>query len=234
MRATMPRIILFAFLVAAVLLPNFGNAQVFQTGTPAPPATAEYAEWQFSNEPMVFNGLIYYPTRQTRFFDSQTMMQTGVYRSVPVYADVTLQPHSVVFVPVGRGLMRAYEVNAVRDIGAFPQMRSPERPAGTAGAAVPAPAPMTSSSSDDLTNIPRPTRMESLRRPESNDGVWLEYDGSRYYSRGKAVAFDPARFKQIGDYRGFAVFRTNGGSTDEIWVSIVKDGPVAPYKRERM
>src|SRR5581483_8361142 len=111
MRAIMRGKLLWTFSFAAVLLPISGSAQVVQTGTPAPPATAEYADWQFNSEPLLVNGLIYYPTRESRFFDAQIMVQTGVYRSVPIYADVTKQPFSVVYVPIGRGLMRAYEVN---------------------------------------------------------------------------------------------------------------------------
>src|SRR3954453_13718434 len=85
----------------ALLLPTIGNAQ--------PPVTAQSAQWQIYSEPIIVNGLIYYPTREMRFFDPRIMTQTGVYQSVPVYADVTLEPHSVLYVPVTRTMMRGYE-----------------------------------------------------------------------------------------------------------------------------
>ena len=58
--------------------------------------------WQFNDEPIMVNGLIYFPTRERRFFDGEIMSQVGVYRRVPVYADVTLEPHSVIYLPIGR------------------------------------------------------------------------------------------------------------------------------------
>src|SRR5262249_7568848 len=146
------------------------------------------------------------------------------YRSVPVYADVTQQQLSVVYVPIGRGLMRVYEVNP-RSIVTLPV--PPPEPAPDADAAVPRlvsnPAPA---------DIPRPTRMESVRRPDARNGVWLEFDGARYYSDGPAAPFDAARFTQVGDYRGFAVYRASSGQPDEIWVAVAMgESPVAPYKR---
>src|SRR5262245_12264158 len=105
-----------ALLSVAVLCPAVARAQVYRVATPPPPATSEYAEWQFNNEPMLFAGLVYYPTRETRFFDGNIMSQVGTYRSIPIYADVTMQPYSVVYVPIGRTLLRAYEVNAARDV----------------------------------------------------------------------------------------------------------------------
>jgi hypothetical protein len=229
MRAIMGCRLLWTFSFAAVLLPISGTAQMFQTGTPPPPATAEYADWQFNSEPLLVNGLIYYPTRETRLFDSQIMVQTGAYRSVPIYADVTKQPFGVVYVPIGRGLMKAYEVNPARDIATIQPPRNAERTVGTSGAVVPAPVP-TSARFDD---VPRParTRMESARRPEATNGVWLEFQGVRYYAEGAAVAFDANRFTPIGDYRGFPVFRAKDGRADQIWVSIVMDGPLAPYTK---
>jgi hypothetical protein len=225
MRSRTQRVVLIGCLSAAVLVPTFGNAQVIQAPTPPPPATPQYAEWQFNGEPMAFNGLVYYSTRGTRFFDSQIMTQVGVYRGVPVYADVTLQQSSVVYVPVGRGLMRAYEVNAVRDIGALQQTPPFEAPPlGTAGAVVPAAAASASTS-----DIPRPTRMESVLRPNAQNGVWLEYRGARYYSDGPATAFDAKRFTRVGEYRGFPVYRSANGSSDQIWVTVIENGPVAPY-----
>src|SRR5262245_30353193 len=95
--------------VAMVVLCGSVDAQVYQFRTPPPPVTAQYAEWQVNSEPIIVNSLVYYPTRETRFFDGEIMAQVGVYRSVPVYADVTLEAHSVIYVPVGRNLVRGYE-----------------------------------------------------------------------------------------------------------------------------
>ena len=84
-------------------------------------------------------------------------------------------------------------------------------------------------------DIPKPARthVESIPRPRDNDGIWLEYGGSRWYADGPAAVFDAARFMQIGLYRGFPVYRDKDRGADEIWVRVVEDGPVAPYAKRR-
>ena len=235
-------------LSMAVLLPKIGNAQVYQFRTPPPPVTAQYAEWQFNNEPLLVNGLIYFPTRETRFFDGGIMMQVGVYRSVPVYADATLEPYSVIYVPVGRMLMRGYERRRSGELAGTQGSRVPAFPVDIATPNPPEPispatleaiatrgpeqtAPREAPIVDTLMSIPTRTYVESIRRPSEANGIWLEYRGSRYYSSGPAVNYSSVRFTQIGDYRGFGVYREHNGKPDQIWVRVVADGPVAPYSK---
>jgi hypothetical protein len=249
-----------AVLTLAVLLPNLGSAQVYQSKTPSPPVSAQYEAWQFNDEPILVNGLIYYPTRERRFFDGEIMSQVGVYRHVPVYADVTLEPHSVVYLPIGRQSMRGYErrregelagttgsrmpafpVEVASSITTMPRELRPEvlAPIGTSGtfrtedAAIPAPAPEVAIETAERPNVPRPARtnIESIPQPRENNGVWLEYAGSRWYSDGPAAVFDPNRFIEIGNYRGFPVYRDKSRGAEEIWVRVVAGGPVAPYAK---
>jgi hypothetical protein len=95
-------------LFVAVLFPTVGRAQVFQR-RPSPPATAAHAEWQINGEPIVFQGTRYFPTRDFRTLDARVMVQVGVNEGVPVYADTTLEPNSVIYVLVGRERLRVYE-----------------------------------------------------------------------------------------------------------------------------
>jgi hypothetical protein len=243
-----------AVVAMVVLLPATGRAQVYQWRTPAPPATAQYAEWQFNNEPIFVNGLVYYPTRETRFFDGQIMVQVAVHLSVPVYADVLLEPHSVIYVPVGRNLMRGYERRREGEIAGTQGSRTPAFPVDVASSietrrvepylsvsAVPdiaPPPPPPIPAQPPLANVERvsapvniPTRIETAQRPMGANGVWLAFNGARWYSRGPAAVFEPNRFTSVGEYRGFPVYREKNGSPDEIWVAVVKDGPVAPYVR---
>ena len=233
----------------ALLLSTVADAQVYQWRTPAPPVTAQYAEWQFNNEPLIVNSVLYQPTRETRFFDGEIMVQVGVYRSVPVYADVTLEPHSVVYLPVGRSPMRGYERRRDGELAGTQGSRVPAFPVDIPTSSGPVPAPIPSPSmiavpipapepplTRDLTSAPRtarsaPMHIESIPGPSRPNGVWLLYDGARWYSRGPATIFIPDRFTQVGEYRGFPVYRENNGRPDEIWVAVVKDGPVAPYAR---
>src|SRR5436190_19836150 len=75
------------------------------------------------------------------------------------------------------------------------------------------------------------THVETVVRPAGNSGVWLTYDGARWYSAGAAMPFVPDRFTPVGEYRGFPVYRANSGDQNRIWVSVVQDGPLAPYEK---
>lgn len=227
-----------AVLCMALLMPKVGNAQ--------PTVTAQSADWQISSQPIVVDGLVYYPTRETRFFDKEIMTQTGVYLGVPVYADVTLEPYSVLYVPLSRMMMRGYERRRDGELAGTTGSRVPSFPVdirtdaeseartftipGAAGTGGTLPAPGASVFTPDVPRVTR-TRMESIPRPRGNDGIWVEYAGERWYSDGPAVVFDAQRFHQIGVYRGFPVYRDAERGAEEIWVRVVADGPVAPYTK---
>jgi hypothetical protein len=205
-----------ALLSLTLALPDLGNAQPLSTA-PAPPEAAPDSAWQFTSEPILMAGLVYYPTRGTRFFDPMLMTEVGAYGGVPIYADVTQQPYTVVYAPIGRGLVRTYEINS--------QRTQTTAPVGTAGSML-LPATPRSSPFD---SVPTRTHVESIPPPAGNNGVWLEYDGRRWYSSGPAAIMSADRFVRLGEYRGFAVYRERESSNGVIWVEVVKDGPLAPY-----
>ena len=232
-----------AVLVAAGT-PELGRAQAFQFRSPVPEVTAATAVWQVSSEPIMVQGLTYQATRDYRLFDGQVMTQIGVYQGVPVYADTTLEPYSVAYVPVGAQRMRAYERVRDRELAgttgsrtpAFP-VRSPSLPAaeeravGTAGTIVPSAAgPMEVVAAPNAV-LPTPTSVESIPRPRETSGIWLYFSGSRYYAAGSSVPFSADRFTVIGQHEGFPVYRDANGNPSQIWIPVVKDGPVAPYAK---
>jgi len=264
------------FLSVAVLLPKTGNAQVYQLRTPSPVVTASASDWQINSDPVVVNGLVYYPTRGFRFFDGQVMMQVGVVERVPVYADTTLEPFSIIYVPIGRDRMREYERRRDGELAGTTGSRPPSFPgqspsvqalrdtsvgaAGTSGLIEPAQPPLAAvapavpssavpatvgTSGGDAPNatssvgtggrsdrgLARRTLIESIPRPSGANGVWLEFNGARWYADGPATSFSPDRFEPVGDYRGFPVYRDKTAARDAIWISVVKDGPLAPYVR---
>ena len=240
-------------LSMAVLFPKVGNAQAYAFGSPAPEVTAGAADWQINGVPIVVNGLVYYPTREFRIFDPSVMMQTGVYQGVPIYADVTLQLYSIAYVPITRSSMRAYERKREGDLAGTTGSRTPSflveiasdtaranaarasgatavaGAASTAGSTVPAPASSVGTTYAPARARPQRLQMESIPRAVATNGVWLEFEGGRWYADGPAVSFSPDRFEPIGEYRGFPVYREKQNAKSEIWVSVVKDGPVAPY-----
>ena len=238
------------FLTVAVLFPNVGSAQAFQFRTPPPDASAAGAAWQINSEPVTVGGLTYYPTRAFHLFDGQVMAQTGMYENVPVYSDTTLEPYSELYVPVGNGRMRVYERRRERELAgttgshvptfpvASPSVPAPrervvgtsdERAVGTAGSFV----TRVASESAVRPDRARPRRtaiITAVSHANVANGVWLEFNGARWYSNGPAASFSAGRFEPVGEYHGFPVYRDTSGS-DNIWISVVKDGPLAPYTK---
>src|SRR6185295_1426045 len=64
-------------VLAAVLLPGTGAAQVYQLPTPAPVVTAADAPWRNTDQPIYYAGGLYYPSGPTEFFDGNIMARTG-------------------------------------------------------------------------------------------------------------------------------------------------------------
>jgi hypothetical protein len=255
--------VLGLFLTAAVLFPKTSNAQVFSFRTPPPTLNAAGADWQINSEPIVVSGIVYYPTRGFRMFDGQVMAQVGMFDRVPVYADTTLEPYSLMYVPIGGARMREYERRRDGERAGTTGSRAPSFPVMVATERAPfEPAPGTSGAAIDTADArtdtavvgssgrreaaapnaigtvgapdrsrPRRSPIESITPPSAANGVWLEFEGARWYAAGPAATFSPDRFEPVGDYRGFAVYRDRTGTKNEIWISIVKDGPVAPYSR---
>ena len=94
--------VLSCFVIVAVIVPKVGSAQGSSHRIAPPVVNAAAADWQLNSEPIIVSSTLFQATRATRMFDGQVMVQVGVYQRVPVYADVTLEPNSVVYVPVAR------------------------------------------------------------------------------------------------------------------------------------
>jgi hypothetical protein len=219
-------------------------AQVLDRPTPRPTRTAVNEDWYLDRGPIFVSGDYYYPAGSSVFFDRNTMVMTGFYGTVPVYADTTLEPHSIVFIPIGRGLMQPYERRRAGDIvgttgsraPSFPVQRDAEALLTETGAALPDGIGYTPTrtvpDSDAVTpgTLPNQGVLTSARAPEEIGGVWISFQGTRWYAAGPAVVFDPSAFEQVGAYEGFPVFRSRAGLGDRIYIPS-RDGIVAPYER---
>jgi hypothetical protein len=222
--------------------------------------SAAGVDWVRNGGPLFYAGNFYYPTGPTQVFDGNVMRQTGSFEGTPLYEDATLEPHSIVYVPIGGGLMRPYERRREGELAGTVGSRTPTFPVQPASSAamrgartraavaptipstapIAAPAPAASTSSDvaavgtsgaaiaasrDRTAGPAPRL-----RPRASDGVWIEFQGTRWYSDGMAVSYDPDRFVPIGSYRGFPVYR-DSADANRIFVTVAPDGPIAPFTR---
>src|SRR5262245_46448866 len=104
------RALLFSlFLTIAVLVPTVGSAQVYSLPTQPPLVSAANTPWYASGDPVFFAGNFYYPTGPTVFFDGNVMVRSGIFQGVPLFTDTTLEPYSMIFLPVGGNVMRPYE-----------------------------------------------------------------------------------------------------------------------------
>jgi hypothetical protein len=73
--------------------------------------------------------------------------------------------------------------------------------------------------------------VESIPGPSSNRGIWISYRGARWHSAGAAVSYSADRFARVGQYRGLPVYRDRHGPAGEIYIPVVKDGPLAPFRK---
>jgi hypothetical protein len=260
------------FLRAVVLLlvtAASAAAQVQSRPTDPPLVTAVNETWYQLREPIDFAGVLYYPAGAAVFFDGNEMARIGHYNGVPLYMDTTIEPYSVILVPVRRGLMQPYERRRQGDLVGTTGSRTPsfpvrttitpvdtfgipqspvsptelqqpigaisvftpnepvtlgERMAATAAeapAAAPAPAAATARQEPPI---------ETLLRPENNDGLWVRYGGDKWLSAGAAVPLRASEFRVVGDYAGFPVFMRSG-QEDTIYLP-TRAGLIAPYKRK--
>ena len=108
-------------------------AQIQSRPTDPPIVTAVNESWYQLREPIQFAGDLYYPAGPTVFFSGNIMVRTGHYNGVPLYADTTLEPYSVVLVPVTRGVMQPYERLRRGDLAGTTASRPPSFPVRASG-----------------------------------------------------------------------------------------------------
>jgi hypothetical protein len=272
-----------ALVLAAslLLIPGAARAQMIWQPAPAPLVTADNTIWFTAGDPVEWNGDRYYPGGASQFFNAFQMVRAGSFKGIPLYTDTTLQPNSVVFVPLSGGRMQPYERTipgtvagttgsrppvVVAEIGPYSapldgraQAAGPPAfaPAydvvmlesnasvtpgptavGTSGRSVPAaatsggstaaPAPAAMTSPGARTVAAPPARTSTLRKPSGANGIWINFDGRRWFSGGKAIDYEAASLTQIGTYHGWSVYTRNGDAS-MIYVPSTP-GRLTPYK----
>jgi len=112
-----------------VLIGN-AAAQALYQPTPEPTITAESADWYATRAPILHAGNTYYPAGVPVFFDGNSMVRSGWFRGVPLYADTTVEPFSMVLVPIGGRRLQPYERKREGDIVGTSGSRTPSFPTG--------------------------------------------------------------------------------------------------------
>jgi hypothetical protein len=114
--------------IALVALAAAPSAQVQSRPSDPPIVTAEHDAWFTRGDPVQYAGNTYYQAGAHVFFDGNRMIRAGIFNGVPIYVDATLEPYSIVFVPIGRGLMQPYERPRTGDLAGTTGSRAPSFP----------------------------------------------------------------------------------------------------------
>jgi hypothetical protein len=243
----------------AALIPQVSEGQVYLDPTPVPTVNASREPWQLSGEAIFYKGDYYYPTGPTEFFDGKVMSRTVTLDGIPLYEDSTRAPFDVVFVPVGGKLMKPYERRHTGRLAGTTGSRAPSfpveprslvtsmlgdddesrAPVATDRAqwdwpepvAAPEPAPLSEVPAARPGVVPGAVITAVPRRDTTNAGAYVQFEGARYVSSGRAVVATGDRFVRIGDSGGAAVYREGKGRSQTIYLEAVPGGPLAPYTR---
>lgn len=92
------------------------ETQIKLQPTPPPTVTAENEPWYQMREPVIFAGEYYFPAGAAIHFLPNEMVPSGLFRGVPLYSRTTIEPNSVVFVPIGGGMMQPFERRRTGDL----------------------------------------------------------------------------------------------------------------------
>src|SRR5262245_39576901 len=84
--------------------------------TQPPTVTADNEPWYQMREPVIFAGEYYFPAGPAIHFLANEMVPSGLFRGVPLYSRTTIEPYSVVFVPIAGGMMQPYERRRTGDL----------------------------------------------------------------------------------------------------------------------
>ena len=255
--------VLAAVAVAVLSVSPAGTspAQVHYQPTPAPLVVADFEPWFQAGEPVVFAGNIYYQAGPQVHFKPYEMVRSGVHMGVPLYTRTTIEPYSIVYVPLAGGLMQPYERRRAGDVAgtvgsttpSFPVITASEQAAAGPGEFQAPTSPtglLPSTELADAAAAERPPsrllRAESLlgvvagptavpSRPGAANAIFIEYGGRRWYSAGLSIRLDPSTMRRIGEYEGFPVYARVGEDRRTIYVPVTTDASslLAPYSSRR-
>ena len=96
-------------LALGILATNTVRGQVVIQPTASPTVTAENEPWYLNGEPVTHAGSLYYPAGPRVYFNANEMVRSGFHMGIPLYTRTTIEPYSVVYLPVGPGVMQPYE-----------------------------------------------------------------------------------------------------------------------------
>lgn len=218
------------------VIPCAAAAQTVWQPAQVPTVTAEKTSWYLASEPLSINGELYYPAGAVQFFNRFQMVRSGSFNGIPLYMDPGFQPDTTVFVPLSGERMQPYQrrqpgmlVGTTGSVAPLPAVAGAQAPASDLFRQVAdASAPQPVGTSGRVTAAPAPGGVSTLNPPTGLNGLWINFDGRRWFSAGKAIGYDAATLTRVGTYHGWNVYTRNGDRTT-IYIPAVP-GKLSPYK----
>lgn len=244
--------------VVATLLSTDALAQVVYQPTATPIVTAEGTTWFLNGEAITWDGGIYAPAGAIRPFDENVMVRSGVFRGIPLYTDSTLQPLSVVLVPLRGGWMQPYERRAfifpqsgqaagppsfgpalVLAASTTPAAPLPAMAIATDTATAPSPAPTAAAPASGVvgtsgrTPAAAPRAVTTAVPPTGANAIWIEFDGRRWYAAEDSIDYAADRLNEIGSYHGWTVYAMKADAQPRTIYIASRPGVLAAYTLTR-
>jgi hypothetical protein len=192
-------VLLAAALAAA---PYAVSAQMQWQPTTAPLVTAENTTWFQSAVPIDWNGDVYYAAGAIQLFNPYQMVRSGSYRGIPLYIDATLEPYSIVFVPLSGGRMQPYERRRTGILAGTTGSRAPSLPTQVSTEAIAPPggiaqaaAPPMLGPSYEIVSAPEPTGLVGTTPPPARTSVAAATEAGVVGTSGRTAA--PARSSPV-------------------------------------
>lgn len=252
-------------LTLAILLvaADSALAQLSVVPTAAPTVTAENEPWYLKGEAITYAGHLYYPAGAEVFFNPNEMVRSGYFLGIPLYTRRTIEPYSIVYVPLPNGRMQPYARPRSEELtGTAASLPSAElpRPAATvppSGLAPQAAGPPSQTVRTVPVQVPRPAVVDrqvpltsETPPPTATTGrsqpqgagcscpappveIYIDYQGQRWYALGGPQPLDPATQEKIGTYHGFDVW-ANRDDGHVIYIPVtVGNSSAVAYSRTR-
>ena len=250
-------------LAVVVVATDRGVAQLSVVPTSAPTITAENEPWYLNAEPISYAGNLYYPAGAQVYFNPNEMVRSGFFMGIPLYTRTTIEPYSVVYVPLPNGRMQPYARPRTEELtgtaGSLASSELPRPPATVppSGLAPQAAGPPSETARTVPVQDPRPAVVEPVpphtvdvpkaagttgRRetqavtcpcPKGPISIFIEYNGRRWYALGAPQPIDPATMEKVGTYHGFDVWATPD-ERDVVYIPVTIDSSNAvAYSRIR-
>jgi len=228
------------------------SAQIQMQSTSAPTITAENESWYVTNEPVTFAGNNYYPAGPSIHFLPNEMVLSGFFRGVPLYTRTTIEPYSIVFVPVAGGLMRPYERRRSGDLvgttgssvpslgveipsafGAASRIQAPGPPfVETSGIVTEAPSQAARVETEPFASLSESggvSTVERLTAPRGKrvgrpptNSVYVEFNNQRWYSTAPSKSVDAGTMRRVGEWHGFPVYTSPITGPSTIYIPVAQ------------